>query len=219
MAALVTRTRWLRRGLWGTGVVVVTAVVLLVALQTGRTKTPTQGVLPVANRIEDSVPVGYPHTTPGAVSAAAHFVGAWNMFDPAGVERTARVAAEPDYRLVISAYARRMAVEICAANGLPSTGATNGDSYDRFQARAYQLSAASRNKVTVWLLADETESVQSKVSRHTEVRGAVMLWVAGDWRLGFDTFNGGLPAPPAPVRPDTVAARSQGWSPLAYMAD
>lgn len=188
---------------------------------TDPTAPPTGGttdvtVLPKPGGVSGGVPVGYPHTTEGAISAAAHFTDVLDLFSPAAAGQQARVIAEPGFLDTISLYTTSAARTARVNAGLPRDGTADLGTYSMRQSRAYRLASTRADRVTVWLLVDDTVSVRGVVKASAQVSGAVMVWTGADWRMGLDTLNN-LPAPaPALATPGTAQAVQEGWRPLAY---
>ncbi|UQI49656.1 hypothetical protein M1P56_35280 (plasmid) [Streptomyces sp. HU2014] len=184
------------------------------AIPSGGSNTPT--VLPKPKEVKEGVPVGYPHTLEGAVSAAAHFTDVNDLFTPDVAERQARVMAEPNYLGMLGTYARMAAQEARKARGLPENGESDTANFYANQSRAYSIDSAASDKVTIWILVDSTISVKGVSKNITEVRGAIMIWAEGDWKMSFDTLDGLPEEQPSPATPGSAQALDEGWRALAY---
>ncbi|MFI9206474.1 hypothetical protein [Streptomyces sp. NPDC053048] len=185
-----------------------------VAIPSGGSNTPT--LLPKAKEVKEGVPVGYPHTLEGAISAAAHYTDANDLFTPDAAERQARVIAEPNMLGMIGSYARMSAQEARKSRGLPENGESDTANFYANQSRAYVIDSAEPDKVTVWLLVDSTISVKGVSENATAVRGAIMIWADGDWKMSFDTLTGLPDKKPSPETPGSAKAVEAGWRGLSY---
>ncbi|MEV8476179.1 hypothetical protein [Streptomyces sp. NPDC051173] len=181
---------------------------------TGGSNTPT--LLPKAKEVKEGVPVGYPHTLEGAISAAAHYTDANDLFTPEAAERQARVIAEPNYLGMIGSYARMSAQQVRKSRGLPENGESDTANFYVNQARAYSVASAESDKVTVWLLVDATISVKGVSENANQVRGAIMVWADGDWKMSFDSLNDLPDSKPSSAVPGSPQALAEGWRALAY---
>ncbi|GAA0464540.1 hypothetical protein ACFQ2B_40495 [Streptomyces stramineus] len=184
------------------------------AIPTGGSNTPT--LLPKAKEVREGVPVGYPHTLEGAISAAAHYTDANDLFTPEAAERQGKVMGEPNYTQLIGTYARMAAQKARQDRGLPESGESDTANFYANQSRAYSIASAADDKVTVWLLTDSTVSVKGVSKNSTQVRGAVMVWAQGDWKMSVDTLDGLPERQPKPATPGSPEAAQEGWRALAY---
>jgi hypothetical protein len=173
-------------------------------------------VLPKARSVRNGMPTGYPHTEDGAISAAAHYTDALDVFSPAVAEQQTRTIAEPGYANALGSYASNTARAARASAGLPLNGESGTSTYSVNQTRARIVASSSPDKVTVWLLVDVSSAIRGVTQTDTQVDGAVMVWKDGDWRLGLDTI---LTLPnnrPTAAVPDSPAASAEGWRSVAY---
>ncbi|MGK5639594.1 hypothetical protein ACSNOK_14980 [Streptomyces sp. URMC 126] len=175
-------------------------------------------VLPKPKSVKDGVPVGYPHTVEGAVSAAAHYSDVGDLFTPETAERQAHVTAEPGFQELMAGFAKAAAQEARKTHGLPPDGESDQGSYYARQARAYHIISQSPGKVSLWLLEETTVSVRGVLSEQGPgVHGAIMTWANGDWHLSVDLVIGQHDEePPAVVTPGSPEAVREGWRALAY---
>ncbi|MFV8133180.1 hypothetical protein [Streptomyces syringium] len=184
-----------------------------VTTPTGGSKTPT--ALPTGKGVKDGVPVGYPHTTEGAISAAAHFYDVWDGFNPFAAETQARAIAVPEKAEEVAADAFRSSSAARLSSGLSVAGESDHANYLTFQTRAYRIDRAEADRVKFWLLLNSQTSAKGVQSSKTVVETAEMLWVDGDWRLVAVSYPTGQPKPPAAV-PDSEDAAKKGWRSIAY---
>ncbi|WP_413106171.1 hypothetical protein [Streptomyces sp. Inha503] len=98
-------------------------------------------MLPNAKSVKDGVPVGYPRTLNGAISAAAHFYDILDPFDPAATEKQHRITAEPGKEKQISDDALRFSMRLRNTAGLPLLGESDNANYYTLQSRAYRVSS------------------------------------------------------------------------------
>jgi hypothetical protein len=184
---------------------------------TGTSGVPGVTVLPKPRRVVGGVPVGYPHTTLGAVSAAAHYTDIADVFSPAVAEQQAKVFAEPGYTRLISRSALYTAQKTRMGLGLPVNGESDTGTYSVNQTRAYQTGQATADRVLVWLLVHISQSVHGVSTTVDQVDGAIVVWKGGDWKLSVDTVVYGMPKAHPPVAtPDSADAVSKGWRAIGY---
>ncbi len=169
-------------------------------------------ILPMPDTVVDGVPVGYPHTTEGAISAAVRYTQAAITLDVAQARRVGDLAAASSYLDAGAEFA--LAVESSREGlGLAPRGPTDG-AYLTYQARAYLVRDATPPRVEVWVLGivDGAGPVTSGLSRTgPAVAQHLMVWLDGDWRL---TDTGDTPDVEAPA-PGSAAAYAEGWRDLA----
>lgn len=183
----------------------------------GPTVQPTTAggvtLLPAPTRVVGGVPMGYPHTDLGAVSSAARYFEVLDLLDPSAAQQQAQVIAQPGFGPAMGVQAQTAAQRLRQAVGLPPDGTSDNANYYARQARAFKIATSSADRVTVWLLMDDTTSAKGVVNSATTVQGAAMVWGGGDWRMAMMQQMG--TAPPT-VSPDTPQARQEGWQALAY---
>ncbi|MFJ7911363.1 hypothetical protein [Kitasatospora sp. NPDC096204] len=171
--------------------------------------------LPAPARVEQGIPVGYPHTLAGAVSAAAHYTEARDLLSPDAVPGQMMVMArqndEEFFKLTSLAIAdardwRRLL-------GLPEAGGSTGSDFIAFQVRAYQTESVSADAVDVWLLTTQTPTVGG-IQHGTGVFAvaAPVVWDGDDWRLTSKKMR----QTPRVAQPGTTQADAAGWRPVAY---
>jgi hypothetical protein len=216
------RARWLR---WlaicvaaPTAVVVVAVVIVAAGLISSRPQV-TQSATPhgpvtliPGTRVTDGVQLGFPHTTIGAISAAADMVSeVFSTLDPSHAEATMRLLADSSYPtalgLAVGAVESYRELGHLAATGREPAGYTLS-----FEAEEYQVRHVTANKVIVILLckssfteSDGEEYVQSGVL------GFVMHWEHGDWKVAGDTNT---PYASLFASADSSRAIRLGWRPL-----
>ncbi|WP_225844928.1 hypothetical protein [Streptomyces sp. HPF1205] len=189
---------------------------------TARTTTPTTippapstgvTVLPKPRRVVHGVPMGYPHTTLGAVSSAAHYYEALDLLDPAAAQQQAEVIAEPGFATAMGLQAKAGAERLRTAFGLPPDGTSDNADYFAQQARAFRIVTESPDRVALWLLMDDSTSDKGLPDSRTGVVGAVMVWAGGDWRMAVLQQMG---TAPRAAEPGSAQAAREGWQALAY---
>jgi hypothetical protein len=170
--------------------------------------------LPAPGHVVDGVPTGYPDTAPGAVSCAAHYFEALDLFDPGAAQQQARVIAQPGFGDVFALQAKTAAEAVRTAAGLSADGTSDNANYAARQARDYQIANASPARIELFLLMDDTTSAKGVVSTSTQVQAAAMVWSAGDWHMAVGQR---LSVPtPRSVVPDSPEAEREGWQTIAY---
>ncbi|MFC5724869.1 hypothetical protein ACFP1Z_32450 [Streptomyces gamaensis] len=175
----------------------------------------TPDVLPKAREVKDGVPVGYPHTPEGAVSAAAHFYDVWDGFNPFASERQARAVAAPRSTEKMASDAFQIAVAARSDAGLNFVGESDNANYLTYRSRGYRIDTASADRVKLWLLLDTQKSVKGITSSVVVVGTAEMVWADGDWKLVALMYPKGEPQPPE-ATPDSADAAEKGWRSIAY---
>ncbi|MFC9223132.1 hypothetical protein ACFT8W_20805 [Streptomyces hygroscopicus] len=179
---------------------------------------PTRGttqptLLPKPKTVRSGVPVGYPHTLNGAISAAAHFYDTVDLFDPVASERQARITATPGKEKELGDEALRLSMAARRDAGLALIGESSTANYYSLQSRAYRVASATEDRVTVWILTDTELSVRGVAKSDTAVQTAVLAWAGGDWKF---TGQEGGEDEPKPVVPESAQAVREGWRSLAY---
>lgn len=166
-------------------------------------------ILPPPARTERGVPLGYPHSTEGAISAAARYTEAAVTLDADQARTVGKLAAAPSYLSAADDFAANVGVARSQL-GVPATGPTRG-AYLTYQAKAYLVLDATPDRVEVWVLgtADGAgpatggeSNTGPSIARH------VVVWAEDDWRL---TDDAPTDAPPAAPEPGTSQAYEQGW--------
>lgn len=163
----------------------------------------------------DGVSVGYPHTTAGAVSAAAEYSAKLgSTLDLDRMRRLAPVVADPSY-----ANAEQKLVEGRISSrkrlGLPETGPVPAGASMTVGPAAFQLRAVTEDSMTVLLLSYlTTVDSNGTIASRAIVQPVEMHWANGDWKL--------LPPGPASeadysalaTQPGTADAAAKGWQVL-----
>lgn len=167
-------------------------------------------------RLANGIEVGYPHSTVGAISAAAEYLGAAvSTLDPDYAASVMRTAGDPANTALPSNLAAST-VKLRADLQLPTSGPLDPPTAFQTTAQMYQLRDASTDNVLVLLLTLSTFiNARSGSAQTTGVFPVRMHWTGGDWKLAAIGDTGhdysGLVA-----TPDTQAAASRGW--LALIA-
>ncbi|WP_019632526.1 hypothetical protein [Actinomadura atramentaria] len=163
-------------------------------------------------RTEHGVPVGYPHSLAGAVSAAVHY---WaqiaSTLDARRAAEIAGAVADPSWRDAARELAEGPA-QTRKALGLPAKGATGADVL--LTPAAYQVRNATADSVTVLVLGYyQTTLPDGDVDTRIGVYPAQMRWVAGDWKMPRPTLSDDF----ADLRaaPGSDEAAALGWKPLS----
>jgi hypothetical protein len=162
-------------------------------------------------RVADGIEIGYPHSTVGAISAAASYLDAVaSTLDPdyaASLMRTAGDPADPSLPTDLATSAVLLRGDL----QLPSTGPLPAPIAFRTVAEMYQLRGVGTDNILVLLLTSATfTNAQSGTASTVGVFPVRMHWTSGDWRLssigGTDQNYSALAA-----TPDTPAAAENGW--------
>lgn len=184
--------------------------------------TPSTSPVPVPSgavslvqgaRLADGIEVGYPHTTVGAISAAAQYLDAVaSTLDPDYAASLGRTVGDPAVPALPGNLAAS-ATKLRAALQLPAEGPVPAPAAFMTTAQMYQLRATGADNATVLLLTSNTF-----INTHGGTAGTVgvypvrMHWTGGDWHLaGIGT---GVDYSALAATPDTQAAASQGWQAL-----
>ncbi len=185
--------------------------------------TPSTSPVPVPSgaislvqgaRLADGVEIGYPHTTVGAVSAAAEYLDAVaSTLDPDYAASVMRIAGDPANTSLPTNLATST-VKLRAALQLPASGPLEPPTTFQTTAQMYQLRGVSADEVLVLLLTDSTFiNARGGTAQTTGVFPMQMRWTDGDWKLRAIGHTGQDYSELA-ATPDTQAAASQGWLPL-----
>ncbi|HEV2347554.1 MAG TPA: hypothetical protein VGS97_25915 [Actinocrinis sp.] len=166
-------------------------------------------------RLANGIEVGYPHTTVGAISAAAQYLDAVaSTLDPDCAASVMRLAGDPANTALPTNLADST-VKLRADLHLPTSGRLAPPTAFQTTAQMYQLRDASADHVLVLLLTLSTFiNDRGGMAQTTGVFPVRMHWSGGDWKLaaigGADQDYSGLAA-----TPDTQTAVSRGWQALA----
>jgi len=170
--------------------------------------------LPAATGNIAGVPVGYPHTTSGAISAAYHYSQA--LGGTLNADRGAAIAhvvadsprwpKAPDEIAAIVTNTRR-------GLGLPERAATGETAFITGTPQAYMLrSAATLDEVDVLLLARiDSYSPPSGNRATAQVVDTPMHWTGSDWRLADPQPVSASDRTRLTVDPNDPAALALGW--------
>ena len=174
--------------------------------------SPVQ-VVPAAKEA-DGVPLGFPHTLVGAVSAAAAFTSAiLGTLDPVQAAQVMRLVADPSFPQGPAQVAEGVA-GVRASLGLPAGGPVPQGTSWAVAPVECQVRGVRPDRVTVLLLTDLTSTVPGTgtVTR-VSVFAVAVHWAAGDWRVlpTPGTDYSGLTAVPG-----SGQAASLGWLPLSW---
>ncbi|PJN21144.1 hypothetical protein CG736_34955 [Kitasatospora sp. CB02891] len=164
--------------------------------------------------MEQGIPVGYPHTPAGAVSAAAHYTEARDLLSPHRVVEQMSVMARHTAQDLggLSGTGIADARDWRSRLGLDPDGEADDHSFIGVQVRGYQVREVSADQVDVWLLVVETPTVGGIAhGRGVFTVAAPVAW-DGDWKL----IDRGLGTAPTVAEPDSAEALSRGWTPVAY---
>ena len=160
----------------------------------------------------NGVSLGFPHSTAGAVSAAAALVSeVGSTLDPDRAAAVMRMVADPSFANGPEVAARGVASDR-AALGLPAGGLIP-QGYDlELSPVEYQVRDVGADRVTVLLLADIIGTTPGQgTTTKVGVFPVALHWAQGDWKV--------LPTPVTDysaltAEPGSAQAASLGWQEL-----
>ncbi|MBS2963938.1 hypothetical protein KGA66_12855 [Actinocrinis puniceicyclus] len=162
----------------------------------------------------DGIETGYPHTTIGAISAAAQYLGAVaSTLDPDYAASLMRVAGDPDDASLPASLAEST-VKLRRDLQLPASGPLPPPTSFQTTPQMYQLRDATADSVMVLLLTSSTFiNTRGGIAQTTGVFPVRMHWTGGDWRLA-DIGGTGQDFSVLAATPDTQEAAGRGWKAL-----
>jgi hypothetical protein len=182
-------------------------------LQAGPALASPVRVVPGAEEV-DGVPLGYPRTLTGAVSAAAAFTPAiLSTLDAGRAAEVMRLVADPSFPQGPAQVAEGV-TGIRESLGLAASGPVPQGVSWVVSPMECQVRDIGTDRVTVLLLVDLVSVVPGAGAVTRAVVFAVAVhWAAGDWRV--------LPTPAGDYSgltavPGSGLAASVGWLPLAW---
>lgn len=170
------------------------------------TVTPGSGLV-------EGISVGYPHTLPGAVSAAVEY---WaqhgSNLDPERARTIAQVIADPAWQGASETFANG-AVNLQKGLGLQGEGDVPAGYSVALAPAGYQLREPANDQVLVLLLSYlTTQTPTTGTKSAVGVFPALMRWVDGDWKMA--EFHDGDQYVPLARTPNTQEAAAAGWKGL-----
>jgi len=169
-------------------------------------------ILPQPTNTVQGIPVGFPHSTEGAISAAAHYAEASVGLDVDRARALGEVAAAPSYIDAPPDFVR--AVRSARTGlGLPPDGVSNG-AYLTFEAQAFRVADATPALVDVAVLGrvdGAGPATQGQGRGGPTATSYTLVWVDGDWHFAGDGTS--LSGPPPPPR--SPQSYDEGWRDLA----
>jgi hypothetical protein len=170
-------------------------------------------VLPKPSGVIGGVPVGYPHTEQGAISAAAHYLTVLDWTDQTQAAAQLGVMASPSDKAALLAQVPDAVSQMRQSLGLTGDANSTDASYIGMQPSAFHVESAAPDQVTVALLIVTTTSrLGTDAQNGLMTLPAVMQWTGGDWKL---TNGSPSQADPQPAQPGTADAQAKGWTSLA----
>lgn len=169
-------------------------------------------ILPPPTGTAQGIPVGFPHSTEGAISAAAHYAEVSVGLDVDRARALGEVAAAPSYIDAPPDFVR--AVRSARTGlGLSPDGASNG-AYLTFEAQAYRVADATPALVDVAVLGrvdGAGPATQGQGRGGPTATSYTLVWANGDWHFAGDgtSLSGQPPTPRSPQ------AYDEGWRDLA----
>ena len=178
--------------------------------------TPRPGPMRLVQGREfvNGVYVGYPHSTQGAVSAAAEYLTQiGSTLDPDRSAAVARLAAAPSYADAPQQVAQGTVIARRRA-GLPGSGPVPSGVSVELTPVQYQLCDVTPGRATVLFLGDYTQTTASGTSQVSlGVWPVQMTWATADWKLLPDQPGDSYSSLRAD--PGSPAASAKGWQDLA----
>jgi hypothetical protein len=164
------------------------------------------------SQVVNGVYLGWPHSTVGAVSAAAELsTQILSTLDPDRAAAVMRLAADPTFTVGPQQAAEGVA-SVRKSLGLAASGPVPSGYSFEFSPAEYQVRDVSASRVTVLLLADAITATPGQGTQAgVEVFPVALAWAAGDWTV--------LPAPAASyaslaAEPGSPQAAALGWQQL-----
>lgn len=160
----------------------------------------------------NGVELGFPHSTVGAVSAAADAAGeVFSTLDPDRAAAVMRLTADPSYTSAPQQAAQGAASDRQSL-GIPAGGPVPAGYSLVIQPAEYQVRNVTADSALVLLLCDATTT---RPGTGTQTRTAVfpfgMAWAAGDWKVASVGNGSYLNLAAEPFSPQ---AASLGWQEL-----
>lgn len=164
-------------------------------------------------QLVNGVRVGYPHSTVGAVSAAAEFMRQiGSTLDPDRAAAVGRLVAAPSWSNAPQELAQGPK-STRKQLGLPTTGQTPQGASVVLAPVEYQVPSATGDEAKVLLLATYTTSSPAHgVQTRMGVYPLEMSWSAGDWHVLAPTGDASYTGLTA--QPDSPQAEAKGWQEL-----
>ncbi len=185
----------------------------------GTVQAPPEGPLhlPAATGNIAGVPVGYPHTTSGAISAAYHFTQALgSTLSPDRGAAIAHIVTDPSYSGATDAVAAAIA-GTRQRLGLPARVPTTESAFFLGTPSAYlPQGQPSRDDVDVYLLVRiNTYSPTAGNDVSVQMVDAPMHWNGSDWRLATPHDVAPATRTRLTVDPNGPTAAALGWRQLS----
>ncbi len=168
-------------------------------------------ILPQPTNTEQGIGTGFPHSTEGAISAAAHYAETSVSLDPANARALAEVAAAPSYLDAVDDF---VGATGAARQQLGVAGDVHGGAYLVFRAQSYRVSDATPDRVVIAILGRGEGAGPATRGQGRVVHSATsytMVWVDGDWHIAA----AGEPLPQSVPPPRSSRAYQEGWRDLA----
>lgn len=161
----------------------------------------------------NGVELGFPHSTPGAVSAAdADATEAVSTLDPDRAAAVMRMIADPSWPNAPQQSAAGVTAERKQL-GLPANGPVPDGASVQTVPVEYQVRDATPDQVLVLLLCDGSITTPGDgTTTRIGVFPFQMHWSAGDWKV--QSVNATQADLKLAVEPDSPQAATDGWQPL-----
>lgn len=165
------------------------------------------------SKVINGVQVGFPHSTAGAISAAAAVMSEVFTLDPGHAAEVMRLTAEPSTSGSAAKEAAQGEQSFRTYLGAPATGPLPAGYSAHFVAVEYQVRDVTTDKVVVILLWQaDLQRPSVAESLRLGAWSFVMRWEHRDWKIASPSFD------PSPMNltatPNSPKAASLGWKPL-----
>lgn len=182
----------------------------------GAVQLPTGALkLIKGERTVEGISVGYPHTMPGAVSAAAEYLTqVLSNLDEQRARQIATVIADPSFADAQD-YMGKGPANLRKTLGLPTTGPVPSGASLTFGPAAYQLRDATPDTVTVLILAYLTSTTpDGQIKSTVGAYPAELHWDGTDWKVLKPGAATAADYTGLVAQPGTAEAAAKGWQEL-----
>ncbi|MEV6527120.1 hypothetical protein AB0M43_34840 [Longispora sp. NPDC051575] len=180
-------------------------------------QTPTGPMKRIkGERTVEGISVGYPHSTAGAVSAAAEYMAQiGSTLDPERAKTIARVVADPSFAGAVDYFAKGP-VNTRTSLGLPAEGPLPAGASVVLGPAAYQLRNLAEDSAVVLLLGFHTASTpDGGVKPKVGVYPLEMHWDGSDWKILQPKIALQNDYSSLAAQPGTSEAAAKGWLELS----
>lgn len=173
--------------------------------------------LPNPETVKNGVPVGYPHTTKGAVAAAARYLQSMNpLASPKKLDKYVETSyVKRDQEKGKKEY-RNMGRETRKTLDAPQKGPVPESFIATIDPKSYIVYPRSGGQVEVWILAKMDRARSGKPAEtDTDAWPSIMEWSDGDWKETMKYAS----EKPKVAEPNTTKAAEAGWKQLVFTAN